>query len=206
MERHSLWDGWSIPRLIQLSYRSARVLEESHSSKTTWMITGGLGGLGLLTACEIATISNAAVAVVSRSGILPPGQTQVLDSYAGWLEGACAFTRITSDVADGMALADAFSWCEPAVQCGVVHAAGAVRDALLQNESMHKTREVLASKSHAASQLHRLSQSSNVVSYITFSSASAVFGNIGQCSYTAASAYIDGAAGWAQSQKFARVQ
>ena len=78
---------------------------------------------------------------------------------------------------------------------GIIHAAGLVNDAKLEDMDWTSFHEVLRPKVHGAYHLHRLTRSDVRLSIFTmFSSSSAALGSRRQCNYLAANSFLDAAA------------
>lgn len=154
-----------------------------------WLITGGLGGLGMLVAREVAAAGKARLILVSRSGVRTPAVDE--------LEGLGAETLVLkADVSDAESI-------EAAVRQGtdhfgpiqyVVHAAGVVEDALILMKERDSAGRVFAPKVQGTRNLHDALDHGAVERVIHFSSRGALAGVAGQVDYTSASAYLDAVA------------
>jgi len=82
----------------------------------------------------------------------------------------------------------------------IVHAAGALSDALLGRQDADSMRRVFAPKADGAWYLHKHSSSDSIERMIFFSSISSLFGNLGQSNYSAANSFLDDLARWRMSK------
>ncbi|WP_412080952.1 amino acid adenylation domain-containing protein [Streptomyces sp. MCL20-2] len=154
------------------------------------LITGGTGALGLLLAEHVAA---------ERRAAGTPGGGIVL--VARTAPGAAARARIEAigarvvlaDVADEAAvraLVDEARRLHGSVS-GVLHAAGVLRDGLLEHKERTDADAVLAAKVHGTVFLDEATRDEPLDYFVAFSSAAAVFGNVGQTDYAYANGFLD---------------
>lgn len=163
----------------------------------TYLITGGLGGLGLKLAGWMVERGARHLVLVGRSG----ASASAREVVAG-LEAAGAKVRvINADVAAreqvAGALAEIASEMPPLK--GVVHAAGVLGDSLLRHQDQERFARVLAPKVLGAWHLHSLTADSTLDFFVLFSSMSSVLGSIGQANYAAGNAFLDALAHYRRS-------
>src|SRR6185312_8971206 len=120
-----------------------------------YLITGGLSGFGLATAQWLAARGARHLALLGRRGAATPGASEALVRFAAAGIEARAYA---CDVADGEALRAALATIRATQQPlgGVVHAAMALDDALLDDLDETRLRTVLTPKLGGAEQLDRL--------------------------------------------------
>lgn len=157
---------------------------------STWLITGGLGGLGLLTARYLAAQGAGRIALLGRT---PPGPAQIADLAALEAAGAEILT-LQADVGDPAALRAALMRVRRAFGPlhGVIHAAGVLRDGLLAQLLPDDADAVLGPKIAGAVALDHLTASDPLEAFILFSSTAASLGGPGQALYAAANAFLSG--------------
>ncbi|MEM9553545.1 MAG: type I polyketide synthase [Acidobacteriota bacterium] len=159
----------------------------------TYLITGGLGGLGLATARWWVEQGARHLALVGRRGCHDRAQEQAIAE----LEGAgCSVLVVAADVADREALRSALDTVRrelPPLR-GVFHAAGVLDDGLLPDQDLQRFRTVLRPKVSGAWNLHELCAAESLDHFVLYSSAAALLGTPGQGSYAAANAFLDGLA------------
>ena len=154
----------------------------------TYLITGGLGGLGLAVADWLVRQGARTVVLMSRSG-------RPKDDGAG-LEALRASARVVvvqGDVgnADDVARVLARIRAELPPLRGVVHAAMVLDDDVLGRLDRERFRGVLEPKVAGAWNLHRLTTAEPLDFFVLFSSLASVFGHPLQGNYAAANAFLD---------------
>ncbi len=155
----------------------------------TWVITGGLRGVGLATAQWLVDAGVRSIALLGRSGPSPQVEPQLAS-----LAAAGVTLHIASvDVADRDALATALATirrdCGPIH--GVVHAAVVLDDAGILAQTFDRFATVFAGKAIGAWNLHALTQADPLTHFIVYSSGAALLGSPGQANYCAANAWVD---------------
>lgn len=159
-----------------------------------YLITGGLGGLGLLLAEWLVQQGAHYLVLVSRR---PPtlAQTQMLQT----LEQTGAAIRVMqADVADPSQLANVLEALDLPLY-GVFHAAGVLDDGILQHLTWERMAAVMAPKLAGAWNLHTLSQDQPLDWFVLFSSAAALLGSPGQASHVVANGFLDALAHYRQA-------
>ncbi len=169
-----------------------------------YLITGGLGGLGLALAEDLARTAGARLVLVSRTGLPDPADW---DAYlASHDEQSPVSRRIrrvrelgsevmvaAADVADPAALA---AVVEAAVERfgeihGVLHAAGRPGGGLVQTKTRAASAAVLDPKVRGALALAAAFAGRPLDFMVLFSSITAVLPHPGQVDYVAANAFLD---------------
>ena len=170
----------------------------SFRSDSTYLITGGTGGLGLQVAEWMVQRGAGHLALVSRHKPTAEvqEQLQVLDSQGATVE------TIRADVNDVQVLTTVLNniAASPHPLRGVVHAAGVLSDGQLKQLSWPQFEQVLAPKVQGAWNLHQLTQNLALDHFVLFSSAASLLGSPGQANHAAANAFLDGLAHYRQRQ------
>jgi acyl transferase domain-containing protein/NADPH:quinone reductase-like Zn-dependent oxidoreductase/acyl carrier protein len=157
----------------------------------TYLITGGLGGLGLLTAGVLVALGARRVQLVARR---PPTDQSTRAIEALRAAGATVETYAV-DVADTAAMRRVLSIVDPRAPLrGVVHAAGFLDDATLGRLTWPAFESVFGPKVGGAWNLHLLTQDAELDFFLLYSSAAAVLGTVGQGNYAAGNGFLDGLA------------
>ena len=172
-----------------------------------YLITGGLGGVGLTIAEHLARSARVRLVLTSRSGLPPRSEwgarladPQTSDAVCRKIEQVLALESHGAEVFIGQAdvtdreamqsLVDAVRGRWGEIQ-GVIHAAGVVDDNLIPLKDRDEADRVLAPKVEGALVLDAVLDSEALDFFVLFSSVSALVGLPGQIDYTAANAFLD---------------
>jgi NAD(P)-dependent dehydrogenase (short-subunit alcohol dehydrogenase family)/acyl carrier protein len=168
----------------RISKKSPRPIRADRS----YLITGGLGGLGLLLADWLVKQGARHLILQGRSAPGAAARQQI-----GALEQAGAEVHVVSaDVAQADAMTRLIA-AIPAQQplAGVIHAAGALEDGILRHQNWSRFATVLAAKVAGAWHLHELTRSLPLDFFVLFSSGTSLLGTGGQANHAAANAFLD---------------
>jgi hypothetical protein len=183
-----------VPRLVRSNTRAAAgaATLPVQNADASYLVTGGLSGLGLLVARRLAESGARRLVLLSRRE--PNDQAR---QTIGEIEAlGAAVTVVGADVADREALATLFNRLDGkgAPVRGVVHAAGALDDAVLMHQDWSRFKVTMAAKVVGTWNLHALTASRPLDFFVLFSSTAALIGQPGQGNYAAANAFMDGVA------------
>ncbi|MFD9592377.1 type I polyketide synthase [Kitasatospora sp. NPDC059973] len=155
----------------------------------SYLVTGGLGGLGLLTARRFAERGARGLVLVGRSA--PSAATRrALDALRA--AGDTVIETLRGDAADPGTIHRAVELAHTAGKLrGVVHAAGVVEDAVLARIDAALLDRVWRGKAEGAWALHRHLREVDLDFFAVYSSVAALLGSPGQGAYAAANAYVD---------------
>ncbi|GAB2958014.1 SDR family NAD(P)-dependent oxidoreductase [Saccharothrix stipae] len=159
-----------------------------------YLVTGGLGALGLVMARWLAERGAARIVLCGRRGPSPDARAEVAKLRA---LGADVVV-VTGDVAEpGVADRAVSAAVDGGLRlCGVVHAAGVLADAPFDRLDPADVRRVLRPKVDGALRLHEATAGHRLDWFVVFSSAAALLGSPGQAAYAVANAWLDGFARW----------
>lgn len=153
----------------------------------SYLVTGGLGGLGLVFAQWLADAGARHLLLMGRRA---PGQ-EALATIESLQQRGVVVEVIAADVADDAAMAALWHRPgQPAIR-GVLHAAGMVDDAMLGELDIGRFDAVMAPKVRGSLNLHRQSLRAPLDFFVMFSSGAALLGSPGQANYAAANAFMD---------------
>ena len=156
-----------------------------------YLITGGLGGMGLALAQGLAARGVRHLALLSRHAPAP-AQQAALDALSA---RGVTVNHYLADVGDEQALARALAAMRAVAPLkGVIHAAGVLDDGVALRQSWERTWAVLAPKVLGSWMLHQLTESDRLDWLVLCSSAAGLLGAPGQSSYAAANTWLDGLA------------
>ncbi|ACY15481.1 type I polyketide synthase [Haliangium ochraceum] len=159
------------------------------STEGAYLITGGLGRLGLSVAEWLVARGARHLVLLARS--LPSAAAEA--RIAALEAQGAEVLALQADVADAAALGRALAAADSAMPAlrGVIHAAGQARQALLVDEPWRDYAQVLGAKAAGAWNLHQLTRERALDFFVCFSSIAGTLGFGGMGSYAAANAYLD---------------
>ena len=192
---HTMARGQHIGKLVLTAPDSVqRILPEAmpdgrFRSDATYLITGGLGALGLSLAEFLAERGAGALALIGRTA---PGADASRRIEALRARGVRVEVRAL-DVSDAPAVERALGELRGAMPAlrGVIHAAGLLDDATIANLTAAQLERVLAPKVDGARHLDAATAGDPLDLFVMFSSAAALVGNAGQAAYAAGNAFLD---------------
>ncbi|MGB9306363.1 MAG: SDR family NAD(P)-dependent oxidoreductase, partial [Mycobacterium sp.] len=171
---------------------------QAFRSDSSYIITGGLGGLGLFLAEKMATAGAGRILLTSRS---QPTQkaletielvraigSDVVVECGDIAQAGTAEKLVATATATGLPLR------------GVLHAAAVVEDATLANITDELIERDWAPKAYGAWHLHEATTGQPLDWFCMFSSAAALVGSPGQGAYSAANSWLDAFTHWRRAQ------
>jgi polyketide synthase 5 len=163
-----------------------------------YIITGGLGGLGLFLAEKMAAAGAGRIVLTSRSqpDVKTLQTVELIRAIGADVEVECG--DITEAGTADRLVAVATATGLPLR--GVLHAAAVVEDATLTNITAELIEHDWAPKVYGAWNLHRATASQPLDWFCSFSSAAALVGSPGQGAYAAANSWLDGFTHWRRAQ------
>ena len=155
----------------------------------SYLITGGLGGLGLEVARWMVARGARHLALLGRR---PPGPSEEAALHA-LREAGCEVLTLTADVSRAPDVVRALAAIDAALPPlkGILHAAGVLDDGVLRNQRWDRFEAVFAPKIAGARHLHELTVDRALDVFVLFSSTAALLGSPGQGNYAAANAFLD---------------
>ena len=158
--------------------------------KGTYLITGGLGGVGILLVKEIASQSpNATIILVGRSKI-NTHKKKIIDSLISRglkveyqqvdISNLKQVTRLFKDILSKYKQLN-----------GIMHCAGITKDNFAVKKSSEEFKTVLLPKVHGTYNIDQASKEIDLDFMVLFSSVASWLGNIGQTDYAAANGFMD---------------
>jgi acyl transferase domain-containing protein/acyl carrier protein len=189
-----------LPRLFYQVESSIVAQKNKFRANSTYLITGGLGGLGLELAKWAADQGAGALVLLSRSGADTPDKIAAIEQLKA--KGTLVKTPQVdvSSFSQLFALFEEIKGSLPPLR-GVIHAAGVLSDGLIQQQTFEQFQQVFEPKVAGAWNLHRLTQQMELDYFILYSSASAMIGSPGQSNYAAANAFLDSLAYYRKTKK-----
>ncbi|UQA97427.1 type I polyketide synthase [Streptomyces halobius] len=187
---HRTQDVFRTLSMAQHTGKRALTLPRRLNPAGTVLITGGTGAVADAVVRHLAGLHGIRrFVLMSRNGVVGDELRAALDA-AGALVSVCRGDA--TRVADVEAAVEAAS-ADPAYPLtAVIHAAGAVDDALVESVTPCQLAAVLAPKAAGVIALDAATRGLDLDAFLLFSSATAAFGNPGQSPYTAANGFLDG--------------
>ena len=193
-------------KLAPLSVAAPTALPKRIKDGGRYVITGGIGGIGLALARYLGGTAKAQLALIGRSAFPARGEwdTILKTTPASPVGGAVNAIReieeaggkvlvLSADVTDKSALAVALD--EVKAQFGgidgVFHGAGIMDDAPMLGKSLDDTHRVLSAKVTGGGNLAALLPEGSLDFFAVFSSTSVVTAPPGQVDYVAANSYLE---------------
>ncbi|MGE3806859.1 MAG: SDR family NAD(P)-dependent oxidoreductase, partial [Gemmataceae bacterium] len=193
---HPLTEAASAFRIMQqarhtgkIVLRVPRELPKLLRQDSSYLITGGLGGLGLATAQRLIERGARHLVLLGRN---PPSES-AHEVIAGLEHAGAEVLVLQADVsvaADVAAALEQIARRLPPLH-GVIHAAGVLDDGVLLNQTSERFARVLAAKVEGAWNLHRLTMDLPLDFFVLYSSMAALLGPAGQGNHAAANAFLD---------------
>ena len=160
----------------------------------TYVITGGLGGLGAAAARKLVSLGVKSLVLISRRGVTSSEQQALVDELTEQGVSVTTPQLNTADADFSQALTRAVAGLPPVT--GIIHAAGLIDDAMLKDLTPERMQSVWDPKVRGALSLLRFVKDNeleeSITSFVLFSSATALVGNIGQANYVAANMAYEG--------------
>ncbi|MDE2973398.1 MAG: SDR family NAD(P)-dependent oxidoreductase [Gemmatimonadota bacterium] len=159
----------------------------------TYLVTGGLGGIGCAVAEWMAERGAGAIVLNGRRG--PDADAE--GTIRALRDRGVTVRVELADVTDTGAVDRMLARIDRSLPPlgGVVHSVGVLSDGALTNQSWERFERVLAPKILGAWHLHRATLDRDLDMFVLFSSRVGVMGNPGQTNHGAANAFLDQLAG-----------
>ena len=158
-----------------------------------YLITGGMGGIGIAVAEWLADHGAGTIVLNGRRDPDPEAQTAIETLRGRGIKVEVELADMTDPAAIDAMLARMDAKYAPLG--GVIHSVGVLSDAALTNQSWESFEHVLSPKIVGAWHLHRATMHRDLDMFILFSSRVGVMGNPGQANHAAANAFLDQLAG-----------
>ena len=164
----------------------------------TYLITGGLGDIGL-------RVANWLVEKGAKHLVLL-GRSQPKPAVSGKLEEikelGVQVVVLQADVSEFSQMSAIFKQIEQTMPglAGIIHAAGITDDGIIDNLSWKQFAEVFAPKIQGSWNLHCLSAELDLDFFVLFSSIASLLGSAGHSNYVAANSFLDTLAAYRQTQ------
>ncbi len=155
----------------------------------TYLVTGGLGGIGCALAGWLADRGAGAIALNGRRDPDPEAVAAIAALRNRGVSIRVELADVTEPAAVDAMLARIEDDLPPLG--GIIHSVGVLSDAALSNQTWESFEEVLWPKVLGAWHLHRATLDRDLDLFVLFSSITGVVGNAGQANHGAANAFLD---------------
>ena len=155
----------------------------------TYLVTGGMGGIGILVAEWLAEHGAGAIVLNGRRPPDAAAETAVTALRERGADVRVELADVTDAAAVGAMLERIDATLPPLG--GVIHSVGALSDAALTNQTWERFEQVLWPKMLGAWQLHQATLNRDLDMFVLFSSGAGVLGSPGQANHSAANAFLD---------------
>ena len=155
----------------------------------TYLVTGGLGGIGCVMAGWLADRGAGAIVLNGRR----PPEAEAEEAIRRLQERGVTVQVELADVTDADAIDRMLARMDVTLPPlgGVIHSVGVLSDASLANQSWHRFEQVLWPKVLGAWHLHRATAGRDLDLFVLFSSTVGILGNPAQANHAAANAFLD---------------
>ena len=148
-----------------------------------YIISGGLGSLGVLTASWLIQEKNASsIKLLSRTTAASNLKPALLQQWFG---------RIVVEQCDIGIQSDTYQMAHSSQRVGFIHAGGVLRDGLIASQTLKGLCTTMAPKLNGVQNIQGFLANKATEGVLMFSSLAAMLGNAGQANYAAANATLD---------------
>ncbi|WP_204757978.1 type I polyketide synthase, partial [Herpetosiphon giganteus] len=183
------------PRLMRIDLASTKL---SIRAEASYLITGGLGGIGLTLAQHLVDHGAQSLVLVARSAPTSTAREQITALEAS----GTRITLVQKDLSNPHDVEHIFALIKaelPALR-GIFHAAGVLDDGIITHQTWERFEKVMAPKLRGGWLLHSHSTGLDLDYFVLFSSISGLLTGAGQSNYAAANAFLDGLAAFRHAQ------
>jgi FkbH-like protein len=154
-----------------------------------YLLTGGAGGIGLTLAETFASRFSGTLVLAGRSKL----SADKLEKLERIRAMGCAVEYLRSDLSDAEETKNLIRHITSSYGTlnGIFHCAGVLRDSFMMHKTVEEVRAVLAPKVDGTLNLDEATKDVRLDFFCLFSSMASVTGNVGQCDYAYANAFMD---------------
>ncbi|MDJ0730271.1 MAG: amino acid adenylation domain-containing protein [Crocosphaera sp.] len=187
-----------VPRLTPYSASKTNRQSLTIKQERTYLITGGLGDIGLRVANWLVEKGAKNLVLLGRSQPKPTVSAKLEEMK----EIGVKVVVLQADVSDFSQISAVFKQIDQTMPGlgGIIHAAGITDDGIIDNLSWKQFAKVLAPKMQGSWNLHCLSAELDLDFFVLFSSIASLLGSAGHSNYVAANSFLDTLAAYRQAQ------
>ncbi len=158
-------------------------------AEASYLITGGLGALGLQIVQQLVADGAKQLILTGRRGVTTDEQRQILAELAA---ADVEVHVVAADIANADEVQKVLDRCTAIAPLrGIVHTAGVLDDGIVHEQKPSRFGKVMAPKVDGSWHLHTLTEGIALDFFVCFSSAASLWGSSGQSNYAAANAFMD---------------
>ncbi|CAL8125824.1 unnamed protein product [Orchesella dallaii] len=176
---------------VKLDNGNFKTCTPMFNDRSTYLITGGLGGIGLEVAKWMTSSGAKHIVLVSRS----PSSEAVQLTINNLISNGSNIVVCNADVGD-------LEQCSRLIKSiqenealpplrGVMHAAGTLSDGFIQNQSWENFEKTYNAKVNGSWNLHELTLELPLEHFVLYSSITGIFGSPGQANHTSGNCFED---------------
>ncbi len=156
---------------------------------SSYLVTGGLGGLGLRVAQWLVAQGARHLVLAGRRRLILPDTQAAIHAME---EAGAKVLVVQADIAQAADVQRLLAATQALAPLrGIIHAAGVIDDGLLLQQTAARFAQVMAPKVAGTWHLHSQTRDLSLDFFVLFSSVSSMLGNRGQSNYAAANAFMD---------------
>ena len=155
----------------------------------TYLITGGLGSLGLQVADWMVSKGANHLALIGRRQASEQAQERIERIKSRGVNIRVLQANVSNETEMKNVIGEVRNQMPPLK--GIIHAAGIIDDGVILKQTEERFKSVLSPKTLGAWNLHRLSLDHPIDFFVLFSSIASLFGSPGQGNYAAANSFLD---------------
>lgn len=171
-------------------YDSADDKEMPWESGGVYLVTGGMGGLGLIFTKEILKHTDKCNIILVGRSALEPSQQCILDELNS-LSGNVYYKKCNISKSAEVSELIIKITAEYGNLSGIIHAAGITRDNFVVKKSVEEFNEVISPKIDGIINLDKYTKDMQLKFFIGFSSITGYYGNAGQSDYALGNGFMD---------------
>ncbi len=180
-----------VPRLVASSMRLDPPGGSSLpiTGEGTYLVTGGLAGLGLLTAHWLVEQGGRHLVLLGRSQPSEAAQATIREMEAAGAQIVVAHADVADYDRMAQLIADINASLPPLR--GIIHSAGTIDDGVLLQQNWPRFEKVMRAKILGAWNLHALTQNRPLDFFVLYSTGASLVGSAGQGNHAAANTFMD---------------
>ncbi|MDX8047239.1 SDR family NAD(P)-dependent oxidoreductase [Gracilibacillus sp. S3-1-1] len=188
-----------IKRLEEVEVDNQRTSQIQLHTDGAYIITGGLGGLGLIIAEHLAKQSSVSLVLTGRSPLDKAKENQI-----NKIKKLCTnVTYIQVDVSDKSDVSMLIKQVKKQFNCirGIIHSAGVHKSGIIMHKTIDEIEEVLAPKVWGTFYLDEYTKDEPLDFFVMFSSIVSVVGEVGLSDYAYANSFMDHYTKWREMHR-----